>query len=114
VGGIIHCFSEDVSFARRALDLGFYLSFSGIVTFKRAESVHEAARFAPLDRLLLETDSPYLAPVPLRGQKCEPSHIVHTAARLSELRGEALEEVARATSENAFRVFRLNPGAASA
>jgi TatD DNase family protein len=114
VGGIIHCFSEDVSFARGALDLGFYLSFSGIVTFKRAESVHEAARFAPLDRLLVETDSPYLAPVPLRGRKCEPSHIVHTAARLSELRGEELAELARATSENAFRAFRLNPGSASA
>jgi TatD DNase family protein len=114
VGGIIHCFSEDVSFARRALDLGFYLSFSGIVTFKRAEAVHEAARFAPLDRVLVETDSPYLAPVPLRGRKCEPSHIVHTAARLSELRGEPLEAVARATSDNAFRVFRLDPGAASA
>jgi TatD DNase family protein len=108
-GGIIHCFSEDVSFARRALDLGFYLSFSGIVTFKRAESVHEAAKFAPLERVLLETDAPYLAPVPLRGKKCEPAHVTHTARRVSELRGEPLERVVEATTANAFRVFRLKP-----
>lgn len=107
VGGIIHCFSEDVSFARRALDLGFYLSFSGIVTFKRAEPVHEAARVAPLDRVLVETDSPYLAPVPLRGKKCEPAHVVHTVKRVSELRAEPLDRVIEATTANAFRVFRL-------
>lgn len=109
VGGVIHCFSEDVSFARRALDLGFYLSFSGIVTFKRAESVHEAARFAPLERVLVETDAPYLSPVPLRGKKCEPAHVTYTARRLSELRGEALERVVQATTANALRLFRLKP-----
>lgn len=114
VGGIVHCFSEDVSFARRALDLGFHLSFSGIVTFKRAESVHEAARFAPLERVLVETDSPYLAPVPLRGKKCEPAHVVHTLRRVSELRGDTFERVAEATTENAFRVFRLKTPASAA
>lgn len=107
VGGIIHCFSEDVAFARRALALDFDLSFSGIVTFKTARSVQEVAAWAPPDRILVETDSPYLAPVPLRGKPCEPSYIVHTARRVAELRGEPFEELARRTSENARRRFRL-------
>jgi TatD DNase family protein len=107
VGGIIHCFSEDLAFAKRALDLGFFLSFSGILTFKNARSVHEVAAFAPEDRLLVETDSPYLAPVPLRGKKCEPAFVAHTAARLAELRGTDPERVAALTSENAARVFGL-------
>jgi TatD DNase family protein len=107
VGGIIHCFSEDVAFAKRALDLDFDLSFSGIVTFKTARSVQEVAAWAPPDRILVETDSPYLAPVPLRGKPCEPSYIVHTARRVAELRGEPFEALARRTSENARRRFRL-------
>jgi TatD DNase family protein len=105
VGGVIHCFSEDVPFARRALDLGFDVSFSGIVTFKNARGVHDTAVWAPLDRILVETDSPYLAPVPLRGKACEPAYVVHTARRVAELRGTTLEEVARATSANAERRF---------
>jgi TatD DNase family protein len=105
-GGIIHCFSEDMAFAKRALDLGFYLSFSGIVTFKSARSVHEVAIGAPLDRVLVETDSPYLAPVPLRGKPCEPSYVVHTAKRVAELRGIGMDELARATTANAARAFR--------
>jgi TatD DNase family protein len=103
VGGIIHCFSEDLDFARRALDLGFDISFSGIVTFKSARAVQEVARFAPEDRILVETDAPYLAPVPLRGKPNEPAYIVHTAARLAELRGIPLERLAEITTANARR-----------
>jgi TatD DNase family protein len=105
VGGIIHCFSEDRTFAQRALDLNFDLSFSGIVTFKNARSVQEVAGWAPLDRILVETDSPYLSPVPLRGQKCEPAHVIHTARRVAELRRMPMEEVARATLANTERRF---------
>ncbi len=105
VGGIIHCFSEDRTFAERALDLGFYLSFSGIVTFKNATSVHDVAAWAPLDRVLVETDSPYLAPVPFRGKPCEPAMVVHTARRVAELRGLALKVVAEATTANAERLL---------
>jgi TatD DNase family protein len=105
VGGIIHCFSEDVAFARAALALGFDLSFSGVLTYKNAHSVHEVAAWAPDDRILVETDSPYLAPVPLRGKPCEPAYVVHTARRLAELRGVSLEAVARSTTANAARRF---------
>ncbi len=105
VGGIIHCFSEDRAFASRALDLGFDLSFSGIVTFKGAHSVHDVAAWAPLDRILVETDSPYLAPVPLRGKPCEPAYVVHTARRVAELRGMGAEELCQATVLNTQRRF---------
>jgi TatD DNase family protein len=106
VGGVIHCFSEDRAFAEKALDLGFYVSFSGIVTFKKSVAIQEVAAWAPLERVLVETDSPYLAPVPLRGKPCEPAFVVHTARRVAELRGVALEELAAATTENAERLFR--------
>jgi TatD DNase family protein len=106
VGGVIHCFSEDRSFAERALDLGFDVSFSGIVTFKSARAVQEVAAWAPLDRILVETDSPYLAPVPLRGKPCEPAYVSHTAARVAELRGMSLGALAEATTSNAERRFR--------
>lgn len=106
VGGVIHCFSEDVAFARRALDMNFDISFSGIVTFKNALAIHETAKFVPLDRVLVETDSPYLAPVPLRGKPCEPAYVVHTARRVAELRGISLPDLADATSRNAERRFR--------
>ncbi len=105
VGGVIHCFSEDIAFARRALDLGFDLSFSGILTFKSATAIQEVAAWAPPDRILVETDSPYLAPVPLRGKRCEPAFVVHTARRLAELRGQPLEVVSQLTTENACRRF---------
>ena len=105
VGGIIHCFSEDVEFARGVLDLGFCLSFSGIVTFKSAHAIHEVVRFMPEERLLVETDSPYLAPVPLRGKKCEPAYIVHTARCVAGLRGVDFEQIAALTSGNACRQF---------
>ncbi len=105
VGGIIHCFSEDRAFAERALAIGFDLSFSGIVTFKTARSVREVAAWAPLDRVLVETDSPYLAPVPLRGKRCEPAYVVHTARCVAELRGMAPEDLAAAALANTERRF---------
>jgi TatD DNase family protein len=105
VGGIIHCFSEDRAFAAGALDLGLSLSFSGIVTFKSAVAVQDVAAWAPLDRILVETDSPYLAPVPMRGKKCEPAHVVHTARRIADLRGMAVEDLAVATLANTERRF---------
>lgn len=105
VGGIIHCFSEDRAFATRALDLGFDVSLSGLVTFKNATSVQDVAAWAPLDRILVETDSPYLAPVPLRGRKCEPAYVVHTARRVAELRRMPVEALAEATLANTERRF---------
>ena len=109
VGGVIHCFSEDRPFAEGALDLGFDLSFSGIVTFKSAASVHDVAAWAPADRILLETDSPYLAPVPLRGKTCEPAFLVHTARRVAALRGRPVEEIVEQTGRNTARRFGLAP-----
>jgi TatD DNase family protein len=103
VGGIIHCFSEDRAFAKRALDLGFDLSFSGIVTFKTAQSIHDVAAWAPDDRILVETDSPYLAPVPMRGKPCEPAYVTHTAQRVAALRGQPFDVVAAQTTRNAER-----------
>jgi TatD DNase family protein len=107
VGGIIHCFSEDRAFAQRAMAIDFDLSFSGILTFKNAEAIREAARFAPMDRILVETDSPFLAPAPMRGKKCEPAYIVHTAKYLAEIRGESPDVVARATTANVVRRLAL-------
>ncbi|MGK4004752.1 TatD family hydrolase [Sorangium sp. So ce1036] len=114
VGGIIHCFSEDRPFAERALALGFDLSFSGIVTFKSARAIQEVAAWAPGDRILVETDSPYLAPVPLRGKRCEPAHVTHTARFVAELRGEPFETLAARTAENTRRRLRLPAPAAAA
>jgi TatD DNase family protein len=107
VGGVIHCFSEDREFARVALELGFFLSFSGIVTFKKATEIQEVAAWAPLDRILVETDSPYLAPIPFRGKVNEPAYVVHTARFVGQLRGLSLEEVAAATTDNARTLFGL-------
>jgi len=106
-GGVIHCFSEDRAFATRALDLGFYLSFSGIVTFKSARAIQEVAAWAPADRILVETDSPYLAPVPLRGKPCEPAYVVHTGKFVAALRGLSDAHLAALTTENARRCFRV-------
>jgi TatD DNase family protein len=107
VGGIIHCFSEDRAFAERALAHDFDLSFSGILTFKNAHAIRDAARFAPDDRILVETDSPFLAPVPLRGKTCEPAYIVHTARCLAELRSQPFEAMARQTTANAAKRLGL-------
>ncbi|MBR7059441.1 MAG: TatD family hydrolase [Neisseriaceae bacterium] len=103
--GVIHCFSEDVAFARAALDLGFYISFSGIVTFKNAKSVQEACCYVPNDRLLVETDAPYLAPVPFRGQLNQPAYVKYTAQHVATLRGQSFEEIAQITTNNFFRLF---------
>ncbi len=105
VGGVIHCFSEDRAFGERALALGFDLSFSGIVTFKTAHAIQDVARWAPLDRILLETDSPYLSPIPLRGKRCEPGYMQHTALFIAQLRGMSLEALDEATTKNAIRRF---------
>lgn len=107
VGGQIHCFSGDRAAARTYLDLGFHLSFSGIITFKTAEEQREAARLTPDDRLLVETDSPYLAPMPYRGKRCEPAYVVETAKRMSLVRATTLDEIARITTANAKRLFSL-------
>ncbi|MGQ9659703.1 MAG: TatD family hydrolase [Thermochromatium sp.] len=105
VGGVLHCFTEDWETARAGLDLGFYISFSGIITFKGAESVRAVARQVPLDRLLIETDSPYLAPVPYRGKPNAPIYLRHVAACLAELRGLELERLAEVTTDNYRRLF---------
>ena len=106
VGGVMHCFTEDVTVARAALELGFYISLSGIVTFKNATIIQAVAQYVPEDRLLVETDSPYLAPVPRRGKRNEPGFVHHTAAFISELRGIPLPHLAEITTQNFFELFR--------
>jgi TatD DNase family protein len=103
--GVIHCFTGDTDVARRYLDLGFLLSLSGVVTYKKTEALQDAVRFAPLDRLMVETDSPYLAPVPYRGKKNEPSFVVETAKKVAELKGVSAEEAAAVTTANAAALF---------
>lgn len=107
VGGVIHCFSSDARSARAFLDLGFYLSFSGIVTFKNADAVRGAAAITPADRILVETDAPFLAPIPFRGRRNEPALVAQTAATLAALRHESFVSFARHTVDNARRLFRL-------
>ena len=106
-GGVMHCFTGDVVQAKRALDLGLMISFSGIVTFKTAAAIQNAAKTVPPDRILVETDCPYLAPVPLRGKPNEPAYITHTVAVLAALRGETVEALSRNLYANAVRFFRL-------
>ncbi len=103
--GVFHCFTETEAVARAALDLGFFISFSGILTFKTATELREVARFVPLDRCLIETDSPYLAPVPFRGKTNSPAYVPHVAAQIASLKGLAVEAVAQATSANFERLF---------
>lgn len=105
-GGVFHCFTETLEVARAALDLGFYVSFSGILTFRNAKELQEVARFVPLDRCLIETDSPYLAPVPFRGKTNTPALVPHVATKLAELKGLTVEVVAQATSANFEALFR--------
>ena len=114
LSGVLHCFTSSLALARRALDIGFYVSISGIITFKNAEDLRETVRALPLDRLLVETDSPYLAPVPVRGRTCEPAFVTHTAAQVAKLKGVSLDELARRTSENFFKLFaKARPPAAA-
>jgi TatD DNase family protein len=106
VGGVMHCFTETLEFARAALEMGFYISFSGIVTFRNAGSLQQIVKDVPRDRLLIETDSPYLAPVPYRGKINEPARVVTVAEKLAELTGEPVAAIARATRENFLRLFK--------
>jgi TatD DNase family protein len=106
VGGVFHCFTGDRAMARRALDLGFHLSLAGIVTFPKALELKEVARLVPLDRLLIETDSPYLAPVPLRGKRNEPAFVTHVAEAIGAMRGLTPAAVGEAALENFTRLFK--------
>lgn len=104
-GGVFHCFTETMEVARAALDLGFYISFSGILTFKKAQELREVAAFVPLDRMLIETDSPYLAPVPMRGKVNNPSYVPFVAQQIAQLRGMTAEAVGELTNRNFDRLF---------
>lgn len=108
VGGVLHCFTEDWDMARAAIELNFYISISGIVTFKQAENVRDMARRIPLDRLLIETDSPWLSPAPFRGKTNHPGRVRLVAEKLAEVRDESLQTLAQATWRNANRLFRLD------
>jgi len=105
IGGVMHCFTETLAIAEEAMAEGFYISFSGILTFKNAQQIKEVATHIPLERILIETDSPYLAPVPYRGKMNEPSYVPHVAAEIARLRDISLEEVAQSTTRNFFRLF---------
>lgn len=107
VGGVMHCFTENWDIATQALDLGFHLSFSGIVTFKNALIVKEVAQKCPLDRMLIETDAPYLAPVPYRGKQNQPAYVRYVAEEIARLRSLSFEEVAMATTDNFLRLFKI-------
>ena len=107
IGGVMHCFAESLDIAHQAIDLNFYISFSGIVTFKNATALQEVARNVPLDRMLIETDSPYLAPVPFRGKQNHPALVKHVAEALAELRGLSYAEIAEITTRNFHNCFRL-------
>jgi TatD DNase family protein len=102
---VLHCFSSGAELARRALDVGFYVSFSGILTFKSATTIQQVARDAPADRILVETDAPFLAPVPMRGKSNEPAYTSHTLTRLAEIRGADAGEMATLTRANTLRLF---------
>jgi TatD DNase family protein len=106
VGGVMHCFVEDWEVAKRALDLNFYISFSGIVTFKNARELKQVAKKLPEDKMLVETDSPYLAPVPYRGKPNQPAYVRHVAEHVAELRGINVEAIGEVTTENFFNLFR--------
>ncbi len=106
---VLHCFTGGAGLARAGLELGLYVSFSGIVTFKKSEALRDVARMVPLDRLLVETDAPYLAPGKYRGKRNEPAYVVETAAVLAKLKGVTPEELAQATTENFFRLYSKAP-----
>ena len=108
-GGVLHCFTEDRETAGKLLDLGFYISFSGIVTFRNAEQIREAARYVPLDRILVETDSPYLAPVPHRGKENQPAMVRDVAEYMAVLKGVSVDELAQATTRNFSQLFHIDP-----
>ena len=106
-GGVFHCFGSSPEIARRVLDLGFHLGFTGIVSFKNAKQTHDVAALCPLERMLIETDAPYLAPVPMRGQTNEPSFVPFVAAKIAEIKGLPVEEIGAITTKNARRLFKI-------
>lgn len=108
IGGVMHCFTETWDMAEKAMEMNFYISFSGIVTFKNAEALQEVAKKVPLDRLLIETDSPYLAPIPYRGKQNQPAYVRYVAESIAKLRGIPVEKIAEATTENFSRLFRVD------
>ena len=110
VGGIIHCFTEDWAFAKKALDLNFHISFSGIVTFNSAREIQDVAKKVPAERFLIETDSPYLSPVPFRGRPNYPTYVRYVAEQLAQLRGTTINKIADASTENFYRLFKLAGG----
>ena len=105
--GVIHCFTSTMDFAKKMLDLGMYISISGIVTFKNAEIIRDVVKFIPLDRLLIETDAPYLAPVPMRGKKNDPSFVKYIAQNIAELKHTTVDQIAKVTTDNFFRLFNI-------
>ena len=107
--GVFHCYTGNLEYAKKAIELGFYVSFSGIVTFKNALEIKEAARGIPLDKLLIETDCPFLTPVPHRGKRNEPSYVKYVAEEIAKIRGISIEEVGEVTSENTKRLFNIKP-----
>jgi len=114
IGGVMHCFTEAWETAQAAIAMGFYISFSGIVTFKNAQALKEVARQVPLERMLVETDSPYLAPVPFRGKTNQPGYVKYVAEEIARLKGASVEEVAKKTTDNFFELFKLKAEAAAA
>lgn len=104
--GVLHCFSSGAELAKQALELGFYISLSGIITFKNAQDLRDIVKDVPLDRILIETDAPYLAPIPHRGKRNEPSFVVHTAEKVAEIKGVSLDEIEKITTENFYRLFK--------
>lgn len=104
-GGVFHCFTETMAVAKAALDLGFYISFSGIITFKSAQDIRDVAAMVPLDRMLIETDSPYLAPVPYRGKTNNPSYVPYVAQQIADVKGRSVQDIANATSRNFSQLF---------
>ena len=113
LGGILHCFTGSIEHAHRALDLGFMISFAGNITFPKAQTIRDAAQMVPLDRMLIETDSPYLAPIPHRGQRNEPAFVTEVARQIGELRGLPVEEIGSRTTQNFYKFFRLAPETAN-
>lgn len=106
IGGVMHCFTESIAVAQAAMEMNFYISFSGIVTFKNAIAIRDVAAYVPLERMLIETDSPYLAPVPYRGKTNQPGYVKHVAEEIAKVKGISVEEVGETTSENFFRLFK--------
>jgi TatD DNase family protein len=107
VGGVIHCFTEDWEFAQKAMDMNFYISFSGIVTFNSAKEIKEVAKKVPADRFLIETDSPYLAPVPFRGRPNYPTYVRYVAEHLAECRGTSINTIAELSTKNFYSLFKV-------